>query len=63
MLQSLRVQIRERNSKKKKKEREHFVIHIMIIKKLISISINLIILEMGSSMRMMLFFEYENIGQ
>jgi hypothetical protein len=57
MLQSLRVQRREREIPEKKKKREHFVIHIMIIKK-----INFgVILKRGSSMRMMLCFEYKNV--
>jgi hypothetical protein len=59
MLQSLRVQRREREIPEKK-EREHFVIYIMIIKK-ISFGVNRFILKRGSSMRMMLCFEYENV--
>jgi hypothetical protein len=59
MLQSLRVQRREREIPEKK-EREHFVIYIMIIKK-ISFGVNRFILKRGSSMRMMLCFEYKNV--
>jgi hypothetical protein len=60
MLQSLRVQRREREIPEKKKKREHFVIHIMIIKK-INFDVNRFILKRGSSMRMMLCFEYKNV--